>query len=334
MKDAARAPRAKAGPLSKHRTIERDLLHSIKTGALPPGAELPSLNRTVARYGVSRDTAAKAYEALRQCGVIRAEHGRGFFVADPRGGDVLRVVVLLDEVSMYKEELYRSIESGLDSMAQVDLAVHGGSFENLAILYQGVRSRADVCVIVPSLAREREKDYFADCDPREVIFLDRAVPGSRLSSVHQDFERGVAEALGQATPLLEKYESLVLVAPKPDNHILASIRTGVRRLARELELRFEHASTASLESGKAYLIIGDHELVSAVKQARARGLRLARDVGLVSYNDTPLKEIIEGGISVISSDFALMGQSVARLLREGRRENVIVPTRFVQRSSL
>ncbi len=58
-------------------------------------------------------------------------------------------------------------------------------------------------------------------------------------------------------------------------------------------------------------------------------------MGVVSYNDTPMKEAVGDGISVVFVDFAELGRKAARPaldMRTGVR--VVEPTRFISRGSL
>jgi GntR family transcriptional regulator len=67
-------------PLS--RQIADDLRQSIKSGALAPGALLPSEREMIQRYGTSKSTASKAVALLVAEGLVRTELGRGTFVRD------------------------------------------------------------------------------------------------------------------------------------------------------------------------------------------------------------------------------------------------------------
>jgi DNA-binding LacI/PurR family transcriptional regulator len=59
-------------------------------------------------------------------------------------------------------------------------------------------------------------------------------------------------------------------------------------------------------------------------------------VGIVSYNDTPLKRVVAGGISVVSTDFYAQGVRAAEhILAPGPRPvHEVRPTELTLRSSL
>ena len=59
---------------------------------------------------------------------------------------------------------------------------------------------------------------------------------------------------------------------------------------------------------------------------------MGQDVGIVSYNDTPLKELL--GITVISTDFKTMGETAAYMILKDKRERVKNAFRFIDRHSV
>jgi len=50
-------------------------------------------------------------------------------------------------------------------------------------------------------------------------------------------------------------------------------------------------------------------------------LVVGRDVGVISYNETPMKKIILDGITTISTDFEMMGRRVAEVIL-GKKRNI------------
>lgn len=61
---------------------------------------------------------------------------------------------------------------------------------------------------------------------------------------------------------------------------------------------------------------------------------MGKYVGVISYNETPLKKIILNGITTISTDFQMMGEKAAQLIPEESTEHVEIPFYLTQRSSL
>jgi DNA-binding LacI/PurR family transcriptional regulator len=51
-----------------------------------------------------------------------------------------------------------------------------------------------------------------------------------------------------------------------------------------------------------------------VKYARQKNYKIGEDIGLICYDDTPMKQVLEGGITTISTDFVQMGRTTADLI--------------------
>ncbi|MFF4430628.1 GntR family transcriptional regulator [Streptomyces sp. NPDC001513] len=66
--------------VAPYRRIMADLLDRIRTGELPPGAQLPSEAELSETYGVARGTVRRAVQELEGAGHIHAQHGVGRFV--------------------------------------------------------------------------------------------------------------------------------------------------------------------------------------------------------------------------------------------------------------
>jgi DNA-binding LacI/PurR family transcriptional regulator len=58
------------------------------------------------------------------------------------------------------------------------------------------------------------------------------------------------------------------------------------------------------------------------------------DIGIIAYNDTPMKEIAANGITTISVDFSEMGKKAADFAVKGEKIQEILPTSLFIRNSL
>lgn len=66
------------------RRIADDFEQEIAAGAWRPGERLPAETAVAARFGVNRHTVRRAFAALAERGLVRAERGSGTFVMRPR----------------------------------------------------------------------------------------------------------------------------------------------------------------------------------------------------------------------------------------------------------
>jgi DNA-binding LacI/PurR family transcriptional regulator len=86
--------------------------------------------------------------------------------------------------------------------------------------------------------------------------------------------------------------------------------------------------------GEAYLFFTDRDLIAFIKEVNKQGLTLGSDIGLISYDDTPMKEVLEGGITVISTDFEQMGKTAGKFITDKIKEKIANPSKLIIRKSL
>ena len=68
--------------VDRWKQVSELLADDISTGALAPGARLPSSRALATRFGVHRHTVLKAISHLQDQGLLRVEQGRGTFVVE------------------------------------------------------------------------------------------------------------------------------------------------------------------------------------------------------------------------------------------------------------
>jgi DNA-binding LacI/PurR family transcriptional regulator len=83
-----------------------------------------------------------------------------------------------------------------------------------------------------------------------------------------------------------------------------------------------------------YIAISDRDLVELVKTARLNGFELGKNFGILSLNDTILKEVVGGGITTISTDFKKMGTRLAEMILSKEKAKVRNPASLIIRKSV
>jgi DNA-binding LacI/PurR family transcriptional regulator len=78
----------------------------------------------------------------------------------------------------------------------------------------------------------------------------------------------------------------------------------------------------------------ENDLVVLIERILATKLKIGRDIGVISYNETPLKKIILNGLTTISTDFEKVGEMTANIIKNGNRARYEVPFYLTVRSSL
>ena len=75
-----------------------------------------------------------------------------------------------------------------------------------------------------------------------------------------------------------------------------------------------------------------NDLVNIVKEIRENEYVLGQDIGVISYNDTPLKDLL--GITVMSTDFKTMGATAANMILNREKGKIKNPFIFIDRGSI
>jgi len=74
-------PAGDVKPSTAYERIAADLRQRLESGEFPADVPLPSEAQVVAEYGVSRNTARRAYQSLVEAGAVVVRHGAGAFPA-------------------------------------------------------------------------------------------------------------------------------------------------------------------------------------------------------------------------------------------------------------
>jgi len=89
-----------------------------------------------------------------------------------------------------------------------------------------------------------------------------------------------------------------------------------------------------IKKGELYIVPNDLDLVTLVKESKRKHLELGKDLGIISYNDTPLKEVVADGITTISTDFEAMGKTLARMVLNKQKGHLENPASLIIRKSI
>jgi DNA-binding LacI/PurR family transcriptional regulator len=89
-----------------------------------------------------------------------------------------------------------------------------------------------------------------------------------------------------------------------------------------------------VSEGELYIVIEEIDLVELIKKANSQNLKLGKDIGTITYNDTPFKEILAGGITVLSTDFNKMGDTLADMIKNRKRNKIKNPFTLIIRNSI
>ena len=315
-------------------------INSIEDGTLVKGQKLPSINEVSESSDIARMTVAKAYDELRKLGLVTSHHGKGFYLASTDTRTQLNIFVLFDALTPFKEILFDNLMANLGEGINVNIFFHHHNlkvFENLLLNNLG---HYNFYVVMPHFKEDITK-ILQNIPKEKLLILDIDTPklGNDYAILYQDFEKNIYHGLLKAILLLKKYQTLSLVlSSKNFQFTPIGIINGFEKFCKNNDIPYEIISNLEeeehLQRDHAYLVFRENDLVRFINWSNKKGWKLGKDIGLISYDDTPIKEILAEGISVISNDFALMGKRAAEMILSREKGRFVNESRFIERKSL
>ena len=321
--------------IPKYKQIAISIEKAIEDKIIGKGEKLPSINKVCLTHSLSRDTVLQAYDELKKRGVIYAILGKGYFIKSTEIKPKQRIFLLFDELNIFKEDLYTSFLNSVGNEAVIDLYFHHFNSNIFRKLIQESKGNYTQYVIMPTNLAEAA-DIIKTLPVEEVTILDQT--NSELSnypSVYQNFVKDMYEGLLKGKEQLQKYTKLIILFPGFREPL--GMKIGFEKFCQEHHFEYEIRAEFTNEKvarGTVYIIPNDRDLVRVIEQAKLQQLQLGLDYGIISYNETPLKKLVENGITTISTDFQAMGKTLAEMILKYKKTQIENPSQLLLRNSL
>lgn len=319
-------------PIPKFQQLADEIVDAINDKRFRVGDSLPSVNAIIKKSGLSRDTIVKAYNLLKKRGIIESYPQKGYFVTCNTG----RVFLFLDTFKAYKEVLYDSFRKDVSRDFAIDLHFHHYDIELFEKLINDSVGKYSKYVIM-NFNHKRVKEIVSVIDPAKLLIIDWGINKPEgVSSVVQDFNIGLERALVSAKAEIKKYQKFVFLYPSYTYHPEVALEAFERFCVKN---NIEHAILSNVEhinpkKGELYISVSDRALAKLLDAIDKKHFVLGDDVGVISYNETPMKKYIQSGISVVSTDFKEMGKLVAQFVNNNQVMNIEIPTELIVRKSI
>lgn len=326
----------KTASLALYKQIVELVISGVRDGQFRKNDRLPSVNEVAGLNGLSRDTVLLAYNELREKGVIKSMPGIGYFIERDRIDVKLRIMLLFDELNAFKEDMYNAFLEQLNGKGEVDIYFHHFNETLFDTLLREHKKQYSAFVIMP--ANLKNAGRAIGQLPADKVYLLDQVPGvleGAFPSVYQSFAEDIYNGLEKGLKLLRKYQEICLVFPggKEPRGFLSGFEKFCTHYAFNYSIS-PALKQQDLKKNKVYVLVNDRDLVFLIKYCMANNWRPGVDLGIISLNDTGLKEVVSGGITTISTDFQAMGERMARMVLKHQKECVKNPSRLIVRKSL
>ncbi len=324
----------------KYLQLANSIIKAIGDEKIKKDALLPSINELSFEFEISRDTAEKGYKYLKKIGVLGSVPGKGYFVLDNNVKQQLKIFLLFNKLSPHKKIIYDALVSSLGELASVDFYIYNNDFDFFKRLIQNAKKEYSHYVIIPHFidGGDNAHDVINTIPSEKLVLLDKLVPGiqGQYGAVYENFEKDLYCALEQALPHLSKYHTIKMIVPFNTYHPQEIVK-GFTRFCQQYAFSYKivhNIANEPIKEGEAYINLMEDDLVILIEKILATKMKLGKHVGVISYNETPLKKIILNGITTISTDFQMMGEKTAQLILERSREHIEIPFSLTLRASL
>jgi DNA-binding transcriptional regulator YhcF (GntR family) len=324
----------------KYLQLANSFIKAIREGKISKDDVLPSINELSFEFEISRDTAEKGYKHLKHIGILGSVPGKGYFIKSTEINQPLKIFLLFNKLSAHKKIIYDAFANALNGMASIDFYIYNNDFAFFKRLIQNNKNDYTHYVIVPHFleAGENACQEINTIPKDKLVLLDKLVPGvdGKYAAVYENFERDIYDALEQSLERLTKYHTIKIIFPAYTYHP-EEILLGFYRFCDQYAFNYKVVNDISAEpikEGEVFIILMEDDLVVLIEKILATTMKVGKDIGVISYNETPLKKIILDGITTISTDFQLMGEKTAQMILENSKEHFEVPFRITFRPSL
>ncbi len=326
-----------------YRQLVTQVERALHDGRLKAGEHIPSMNELASELDISRETVKKAYGILVDKNLIVPKQGKGFYAADLQTTGRMQVLVIFDKFSVYKQILFNAFAESLSGKAEVTIVNHNQSLDLLEYYLDNNLDHFDYYVVTPhfpldSASQARAVKQLSRIPNRKLLMLDRLqpdFPGNQYGAVYQDFENDIYEGLVQGLALSRPIRTLRVIT-LPTSLYGSCICKGVDRFSRERGIPVEYLQSApeTILAGDTFLVLNsqlDAGLVSLAHVIHAADLQIGKDVRIISYNESEMNELVLGGLTTVSTDFAMMGRMAAEMILKRHMEKIHCPFRMNKR---
>lgn len=324
----------------KYLQLGDSIIDAVENRKLKKDDILPSINELSYILEISRDTAEKGYKYLKKLGVIISVPGKGYYISNTEFKKNIRICLLFNKLSAHKKIIYDAFVDALGEHAFIDFYIYNNDFAIFKKLLQNKKNGYSHYVIIPHFVEGGENAHeIINTIPKEkLVLLDKKVSGvdGQYAAIYENFEKDIYGALNKVRTKLSKYHTIKIVFPKR-SYYPKEILKGLKLFCQQYAFNYvlvNDIENEPIEKGELFINVMEDDLVYLLEKIISLDLKLGKDVGLISYNETPLKKLLLNGITTISTDFKMMGKMAAVTVLSNSFEHHEVPFYITLRPSV
>ena len=324
----------------KYLQLANCIVKAIGEGVLQENDVLPSINELSFEFEISRDTAEKGYKHLKKTGVLGSVPGKGYYVKNVILNQKFKIFLLFNKLSPHKKMIYDAFVASIGELAAIDFYIYNNDFALFKKILDNRKDDYTHYVIIPHFLEggENAHEIINKIPKDKLLLMSKLVPGveGTYPAIYENFEKDIYYALEKALEKLQKYHTIKIIFPEYTYHP-REILKGFNLFCREYAFNYEvitNIQDETIQKNVAYISLMEDDLVVLIEKILLSKLTVGTQVGVISYNETPLKKIILNGITTISSDFKMMGEKAAEMILNHSVEHMAIPFYLTLRASL
>ncbi|WP_439698299.1 winged helix-turn-helix domain-containing protein [Mucilaginibacter sp. AW1-7] len=319
---------------SKHDRFVQGIINSIDEKIIGQDEMLPSVNRLIKELGFSRETIVKGYKDLISRGIVEAKNRLGYFVGNGNTGQTLNVALLMYNLDTFEEQFYRNFRHELGENVQLTPYFHHGNIEIFETILLQIKGKYGMYVVAP-IPHPKTKELLETIPRNKFLMFDRFEQlDGEFNHITQEFGDASYAVFSKLAPKIKQFDEFIFyhsansLDPK---EIVDSFKKFLKEFSIKGRIEEEYLP-GSVEKGKVYFTLDNFALWQIMRDCKTQKLKPGKDLGVLSHNDEPAKEII--GITTFSADFSNMGKMAGHAVLSKEKIQLTVPMNLFERHTL
>lgn len=293
---------------SKHDRLVQGIINAIDEKVLVTDDLLPSLNEMIRELQFSRDTVVKGYQELINRGLIGSTRGRGYYVTNGNTGQTLQVALMMYNMDTFEEQFYRNFRAELGPNVHLNVFFHHGNIEVFETILTQIKGKYGMYVIAP-IPHPRTRELLETIPRNRFLMVDRHEPlEGEFNHITQEFAHSSYRIFMELAPVIGKFDEMIFYH-SADSLDPKEIVGAFKKFLKDTKIKgriLPEFKPGTIEKGKVYFTLDNYAIFAMLKECKEKKLKPGKDLGVLSHNDEPAKELI--GITTYSADFSLMGK--------------------------
>ncbi len=321
---------------TKHERIIAGISNSIEEEILIKGSTLPSINQLANELGFARETIVKAYNALRERGIVNSKHGLGYYISNEDLDIKMNLALVMYGFQTFQQTFYNTLRKSLGTRYNIDVFFHHNNMDMYRSILENIKMKYGFYVVAPIQSQEAgmQLSQFPD---KKLLIVDRyQYLNDNVAHITQEFELTLNNIFEELKHRFNKFEKIIFYFKDGSDYPIG-IKKAFQKFCSIEGISFEiyeEYEANQLQKNAVYFTVGDGDLWPIIKDAKEANYEIGEDIGILSHNDSPVKEIIEGGITTFSTDFKVMAKRASQYIKNKELIKEIIPIELIIRKSL